>query len=166
MKKRIGTLKGKTIVEGGGSNIIKKNEVSINDIGSSSDGNDDDISYFGFSSNLDNNIADAISELFSSRKLVNFNNNPIIVYINSSQDGLPDFNGFYELGGNLNDKRMYGNGNWFNIKEVIKGLGFSTEIFKPISKEEFYRTNYTREEAAKIKEEYYNHFLQNAPSEP
>ena len=167
MKKRIGTLKGKPIVEGGGSNIIKENEININDIGSSSDSSDDDdISYFGFSSTLDNNVADAISKLFSSRKLVNFNNNPVIVDINSTQDGLSDFNSFYELGGNLNDKRIYGNGNWFNIKEIIEGFGLSTEIFKPISKEEFYRTNYTREEAAKIKEEYKNHYLQNAPSKP
>ena len=50
MKKRIGTLKGKPIVEGGGSNIIKKNEISINDIGSS-DSNDGDISYFGLNVN-------------------------------------------------------------------------------------------------------------------
>ena len=155
------------MLRGGGSNIIKENEININDIGSSSgsDGSDDDdIQYFGFSSNLDNNIADAISKLFSSRKLVNFNNNPVIVDINSSQDGLPDFNGFYELGGNLNDKRIYGNRNWFNIKETIEGLGFSTEIFKPISKEDFYRTDYTKEEAEKIQQDYRNHFLQNAPS--
>ena len=155
------------MLRGGGSNIIKKNEISINDIGSnsgSSDSNNDDVSYFGFSSNLDINIANAISMLFSLRKLVNFDNNPVEVLINSTLEGLPDSNGFYELGGNLKDKRMYGNGNWFNIKESIEGFGLSTEILKPISKEDFYRTNYTKEEAAKIKEEYYNHYLQNAPS--
>ena len=40
------------------------------------------------------------------------------------------------------------------------------EILKPISKEDFYRIDYTKEEAEKINQDYYNHYLQSAPSEP
>ena len=168
MKKRIGTIKGKPIVEGGGSNIIKKNEISINDIGSSgsSDSNDDNISYFGVSSNLDSPSYDLILFTFPLRKIVWFIRNPAEIGINDPIFGTPDSQFFIEIGGNINNKSIYSEGNWYSIKEYLEGKGFTMKILKPISKEDFYRTNYTQEEASKIAQDYYNHYLQNAPSEP
>lgn len=169
MKKRIGTLKGKPIVEGGGSNIIKKNEVSINDIGSSSDSsnsNDDDISYFGINLNDkgDPSIYGILMRIFTLSKGVHFVSNPVKVFINGLI-GTFDSNFFYEFGGNINDKSIYDNGIWYSIKEFLSKQDYPIEAFKPISKEDFYRTNYTQEEARKIAEDYYNYALQFAPSE-
>ena len=171
MKKRIGTIKGKPIVEGGGgSNIIKKNEISINDIGSSSDSsdstNDDDIQYFGVSSNLDSSSYDLILFTFPLRKIGWFIRNPAEIHINDPNFGTPDSQFFIEIGGNINNKSIYTNGNWYSIKEYLEGNGLTMEILKPISKEDFYRIDYTQEEAEKIKQDYYNHYLQSAPSEP
>lgn len=62
---------------------------------------------------------------------------------------------------------MYINEIWFSPKDLfVEGSPFTIEMLKPISKEDFYRTDYTKEEAAKIEENYRNHYLQNAPSEP
>ena len=165
MKKRIGTIKGKPIVEGGGSNIIKKNEISINDIGSSgsSDSNDDNISYFGLG------VGDSINEgilmvIFPLKKGVHFISNPVNACIGIGDTF--DSSAFYEVGGNIDNKSIYSEGNWYSIKEYLEGNGFTMEILKPISKEDFYRTDYTQEEARKIAQDYYNHYLQNAPSEP
>lgn len=163
MKKRIGTLKGKPIVEGGGSNIIKKNEISINDIGSS-DSNDDDISYFGINVDVDVNFYGILQIIFPLKKIAHFVRNPVNVSINGNM-GTYDSSALYEFGGNINDKSIYNEGIWYSIKEYLLKLGVHIEIFKPISKEEFYRTNYTKEEAEKIAEDYYNYALQFAPSE-
>lgn len=168
MKKRIGTLKGKPIVEGGGSNIIKKNEININDIGnSSSDSNDGDISYFGLNVNSYEISALCVS-IFPLRKIVDYRNNLVDVQIPNMS--IPDNSWFLEFGGNMNDKCAYLNGNWINLKELFESKigvsGMPIEVFKPISKEEFYRTNYTKEEAEKIAEDYYNYALQFAPSKP
>ena len=164
MKKRIGTLKGKPIVEGGGSNIIKKNEISIDDIGnSSSDSNDDDISYFG--SGIDEpSLNEIFRGYFPLSKIVDYRKNPVLV--NIPYFSFPDYNYLIEFGGNINAKQVYYNRNWISIKEVIEKEGLSIEILKPISKEDFYRIDYTQEEAAKIEQDYYNHYLQNAPSKP
>lgn len=71
-----------------------------------------------------------------------------------------------ECGGNIN-KNVYTDGNWISIKDyLLKTIRFNIEWLKPISKEDFYRTNYTQEEASKIAEDYYNYTLQFAPSEP
>ena len=170
MKKRIGTLKGKPIVEGGGSNIIKKNEISINDIGSSSDSsdstNDDDIQYFGFSSNLDFSIYNLIFITFPLCKTVWFIRNSVEIQINNPVLGIPESKFFIEIGGNINNKSIYTNGNWYSIKEYFEVHELTMEILKPISKEDFYRIDYTQEEARKIAQDYYNHYLQSAPSEP
>lgn len=164
MKKRIGTLKGKPIVEGGGSNIIKENEININDIGSSSDSNDDDISYFGiFTPEL--TMTKLLINQFSLRKLVDYLEDTVIVSVNDDSASIPDMYYFYEVSGNINNKTIYTDGNWIGLKDYLEKFGLSLEIFKPISKEDFYRTNYTKEEAEKIAQEYYNHYLQNAPSE-
>lgn len=161
MKKRIGTLKGKPIVEGGGSNIIKENEININDIGSSNN-NDNDISYFGLG--LTPELNKIISPLFPFIKIVDFKDSPVNVEF-PVITGYPDNGFFMECGGNISNKSLYTNENWISIKDcLLETIGFNIEWLKPISKEDFYRTNYTREEAAKIKEEYYNHYLQNAPS--
>lgn len=164
MKKRIGTLKGKPIVEGGGSNLIKKNEISINDIGSSSDSsnNNDDISYFGLGLASDINVK--ISSLFPFSKIVDFRNSPVNVEI-PLISGFPDYNFFMECGGNIN-KNVYTNGNWISIKDyLLETIRFNIEWLKPISKEDFYRTDYTQEEARKLEQDYYNYTLQFAPSE-
>lgn len=165
MKKRIGTLKGKPIVEGGGgSNIIKENEISINDIGSSSNEGDDGILYFGCS---DNEMSEIFMLTNSYRKLVEYGAiNKVSI---NMVDGIPDHTAyFYEFGINPNSKTMfiYSKNKWMSPKELLEIYGVKLEYFKPISKYEFYRTEYTVEEAKKIKEEYYNHYLQNAPSEP
>lgn len=169
MKKRIGTLKGKPIVEGGGNNIIKENEININDIGSSSgsNGNDDDISYFGFNLNDkgDPLIYETLMVIFTLSKGVHFVSNPAKVYINGLI-GTFDSNSFYEFGGNINDKSIYDKGIWYSIKEFLSKQNFPIEAFKPISKEDFYRTNYTKEAAEKIAQDYYNYALQFAPSKP
>lgn len=164
MKKRIGTLKGKPIVEGGGSNIIKENEININDIGSSdsSNSNDDDISYFGLKE-PELNYADLFIRIFPLSKLIDYGNNPVNIEIPAM--GTRDFSYFCEFGGNINNKQIYLNGNWVSLKEVCEFDGIPIEILKPISKEDFYRTDYTQEEAEKIAQDYNNHYLQNAPSE-
>lgn len=165
MKKRIGTVKGKPIVEGGGSNLIKKNEISINDIGSSSDSSDSsdsDISYFGCKP-YESSLHEIFRLYFPLSKVVDFRDNPVIVEI--PYTAYPENHYFMEFGGNINDKHVYYNGNWISLKEFIEKEGLSIEVLKPISKEDFYRTNYTQEEAEKINQDYYNHYLQNAPSE-
>lgn len=164
MKKRIGTLKGKPIVEGGGSNIIKENEININDIGSSSDSNDDDISYFGLVG-LDPVSTDKVILLFPFNKIVDFRNSPVKVEL-PAISGYPDYDFFVECGGNINNKSIYTNGNWISIKDyLLETMRLNVEWFKPISKEDFYRTDYTQEEARKIKQDYYDYVGQFAPSE-
>lgn len=167
MKKRIGTLKGKPIVEGGGSNIIKENEISINDIGSSndsSDSNDDDISYFG-ASFTEPSVHELLNQFFPLSKMVNYHSNPVKVEIPAIS--FPDSDYFHEFGGNINDKQAYYNGNWISIKDyLLETRSFNVEWLKPISKEDFYRTDYTQEEARKLEQDYYNYTLQFTPSEP
>lgn len=169
MKKRIGTLKGKPIVEGGGSNIIKKNEISINDIGSSNDSNDDNISYFGINIGINGDFYSALQTIFPLKKTVHYISNPVNVRINGSL-GTYDNSALYEFGGNINEKSIYSEGIWYSIKEYFSNSDLFTvipiEVLKPISKEDFYRTNYTKEEAEKIAQDYYNYALQFAPSEP
>lgn len=165
MKKRIGTIKGKPIVEGGGSNIIKNNEISINDIGNSSDSgnnNDDNISYFGFSF-TNPETHKLLKQFFPLSKIVSYNSNSVRVEIPATT--YPDSHYFHEFGGNINDKQAYYNGNWLSLKEFINSTyNFDIEKLKPISKEEFYRTEYTVEEAEKIRQEYYDYMSQFAPS--
>lgn len=167
MKKRIGTLKGKPIVDGGGgSNIIKKNEISINDIGSSSDSsdsNDDDISYFGLNISSPS-MHEMLITILPLSKVVDYRNNPVDIEIPAIS--YPDHSWFSEFGGNMNNKCAYINGNWVSLKEFCEFNTIPIELLKPISKEDFYRTNYTKEEAEKIAQDYYNHALQFAPSEP
>lgn len=108
------------------------------------------------------------SLIFPLTKIIDFRNNLVDVQIPII--GYPDSSWFLEVGGNMNDKCVYINGNWVTLKELFENEfgsnGIHIEIFKPISKEDFYRTNYTQEEAEKIAQDYYNHYLQNAPSEP
>lgn len=163
MKKRIGTLKGKPIVEGGGSNIIKKNEININDIGnSSSDSNDGDIQYFRCSLDSDHNHA--MEGIFPFTKMVDFRIDSVFVRI--PIESWPDNRYFIEIGGNIDDKTIYIMNKWFSIKDLLSHEGFPIEILKPISKEDFYRTDYTQEEATKINQECDNYHSQFAPSEP
>ena len=101
--------------------------------------------------------------IFPLSKLIYYGKNP--VEIESPAMGSRDHSYFYEFGGNINDKQIYLNGNWVSLKEFCEFDRIPIEILKPISKEDFYRTDYTEEEAAKIEQDYYNHYLQNAPSE-
>ena len=158
------------MLRGGGSNIIKENEININDIGSNSgsgDSSDDDISYFGISlgDSSSSETYKILMILFPLKKGVHYANIQANVSINTGSTF--DSSCFYEFGGNINDKSIYENKIWYSIKEYLSDI-YNTpiEVFKPISKEDFYRTNYTKEEAAKIEEEYYNYFSQNAPSKP
>lgn len=165
MKKRIGTLKGKPIVEGGGSNIIKENEININDIGSSNNNDDDGIMYFGctaygiidiiFSAPI-YKIIDYRTNDDGSLKEVSFN----------APYGIPDSSQWFsEFGVNPNIKNIYFNNKWQTIQDILQDLfNFKLEYFKPISKEEFYRTEYTVEEAEKIKQDYDDYVKQFAPS--
>ena len=165
MKKRIGTIKGKPIVEGGGSNIIKKNEISINDIGSSSgssDNNDDNIQYFRC--DLGSDINRTIEWLFPFTKMVDFRTDSVLVTI--PIESWPDNHYFIEIGGNIDDKTIYFMNKWVSIKDLLSNEGLPIEILKPISKEDFYRTDYTQEEATKINQECDNYHSQFAPSEP
>lgn len=150
----------------GGSNIIKKNEISINNIGSSSDSNDDDISYFGLciGDYTNTDFYNVLMVIFPLRKGVHFIKNPANTIIGLGD--IFDSSAFYELGGNINNKSIYQKGIWYSIKELLSLFGFHIEQFKPISKEDFYRTDYTKEEAKEIEQDYYNYYLQNAPSEP
>ena len=158
MKKRIGTLKGKPIVEGGGSNIIKKNEISINDIGSSSDsgdGNDDDgMLYFGIPWEFFTNI------MGIENKVVNYSSNNIEVNF-PIVSGTPD--NYFFLQSKINSNLDYIiNNNIIKASIILEHF----KKYKPISKEEFYRTEYTVEEAKKIEQEYKDYTSQFAPSEP
>ena len=152
------------MLRGGGSNIIKKNEISINDIGSSSgsDSNDDDISYFGCS--LSSDINRTIEWLFPFTKMVDFRTDSVLLTI--PIESWPDNHYFIEVGGNIDDKTIYIMNKWLSIKDIFSNEGIPIEILKPISKEDFYRTDYTQKEATKINQEYVNHHSQFAPSEP
>lgn len=153
------------MLRGGESNILKKNEISINDIGSSSDSNDDDISYFGLVG-LDPVNNDKVMLLFPFNKIVDFRNSPVKVVL-PAISGYPDYDFFVECGGNINNKSIYTDGNWISIKDyLLETMRLNVEWLKPISKEDFYRTNYTQEEARKIKQDYDNYAKQFAPSEP
>lgn len=172
MKKRIGTLKGKPIVEGGGSNIIKENEININDIGSSSgsgdSSEDDGMLYFGGTyKNFYNYLLGTASYL----KVVDYrtNNDGSIqgTYINVFYS-TDSSKWFFEFGINPNKKNIYFNNKWLTFIDLFQedeDISFlKLEYFKPISKEEFYRTEYTVEEADKIAQEYDDYTNQFAPS--
>ena len=165
MKKRIGTLKGKPIVEGGGNNIIKENEININDIGSNSGGDSDDDGMLYFGSYI---VIDMITSC-SSRKLVDYRENDDGTLQEVSINGIigvPDTNFYFvEFGMNPNLKTIYEGNKWLSPKELFEKYSFKLEYFKPISKEEFYRTEYTVEEAEKIKQEYKDYTSQFFPSE-
>lgn len=97
--------------------------------------------------------------------MIDYYSNPVKVEIPAMS--FPDSNYFHEFGGNINDKQVYYNGNWISIKDyLLETMSFNVEWLKPISKEDFYRTDYTQEEARKLKQDYYDYTLQFAPSEP
>lgn len=106
-----------------------------------------------------------IAQLFPFIKIVDFKDSPVNVEF-PIISGYPDNSFFMECGGNINNKSLYTNENWISIKDyLLETTGFNIEWLKPISKEDFYRTNYTQEEARKIKQDYHNYYLQFAPSE-
>ena len=115
-------------------------------------------------SNLGSSGHDLIFRTFPLGKTVWFIRNPVEIHINDPNFGTPESQFFIEIGGNINNKSIYINGNWYSIKEYFEVHELTMEILKPISKEDFYRIDYTQEEAEKIKQDYYNHYLQNAPS--
>lgn len=154
------------MLRGGGSNIIKENEININDIGSGSDSGDsgdDEMLYFG------SYIFTDILTACSSRKVVDYRENDDGTIYGVSINGLiviPDTNFYFcEFGINPNLKTTYDENKWLSTKELFEKYGAKLEYFKPISKEEFYRTEYTVEEAEKIKQEYNDYSNQFAPSE-
>lgn len=107
-----------------------------------------------------------ILSLFPFTKIVDFRNSPVCVEF-PIISGYPDYDFFAECGGNINDKSIYSEGNWFSIKDyLLKTFRLNIEWLKPISKEDFYRTDYTQEEASKIEQDYEDYLLQFAPSEP
>lgn len=154
------------MLRGGGSNIIKENEININDIGSSSnsgDSNDDGMLYFGSPIHIDIFMACPYKKIVDYREK---NEGTMYCVSINGLIGTPDTNSyFFEFGLNPNLKTTYDENKWLSPKEFLEKWGFKLEYFKPISKEEFYRTEYTVEEAKKIKQEYKDYTLQFLPPE-
>ena len=96
--------------------------------------------------------------------MVDFRTDSVLVTI--PIESWPDNSYFIEVGGNIDNKTMYTMNKWYSIKDLFSDTGLPIEILKPISKEDFYRTNYTQEEAIKINQECDNYHSQFAPSEP
>lgn len=189
MKKRIGTLKGKPIVEGGGgSNIIKENEININDIGSNKKEEEEKVWYFRdvfIYNEKYNTLGNFIASIFYFDKIKECSPYRIEIYpliMSGTVDNIKIKE--FSIGHNINnndlfmvqktDSEIIKLSFKDHVNQSILDIGFSSfnsfikflnkyEI--PISKEEFYRTDYTDDEFDKIMEECKN-LSKNLPEVP
>lgn len=175
MKKKIGTLYGKPIVEGD-VNLVTTNETHINNLQSQSNKEDNKVEYYRIYGNTDL-LSMVSSTLPGLIKIVDKNKNRVNSISSSGSTSTPDSKYYIEICCNppffvfiseSNINKQLDSYIDMLLFSVVGEDYMNNEIsniyrkqFKPITKEEFYNTNLTSEEITKNYNEIYQ-IYQNA----